>query len=531
MKLIAHWRLNADARDSVGALHAEAQTVAFQDGAAVFNGVDSCVTVPDHPLLQFGTRPFKLTAQVKLSAPPAIASGEVVSKFDAARRNGFSIRIGSSKPGYSSISDARNVHASIDDAKLGEWQDHGKPWLTNTLVSTLTVFRGDLYTGIADAMPGENTPAIFRFRGGTEWEYCGKLDVDPRTRSVMSMIVHAGALYVGTGNWNWDKSLQGNCGPTHVFRYEGGTRWHDCGEFGTGKRVLSLASFDGKLYAGDDRGMVHRMDDDGKWTWCGQLGQHDRVNAMMIFQGRLYGAPHGAIFRYDGGTEWTCVGGLPDRRDGLFGENQTHTLQVYNSHLWAGMWPQGKVLRCEAPGRWTDTGQLGGQYPINEINDLAVYNGKLYAGVIPLAEVYRYETDGQWANIGRLVQNEAMDETSIRTWNRVPCLTVYRGRLFAGTSSCHGDAAEKPHPHAGRVYSIEAGRNVSFDDDLGSDWHEIAFERDATELRLSIDNKLVGRSVAFTAGDYNLSNTQPLCFGVGPQSHLAGAIREVRLFR
>jgi len=173
---------------------------------------------------------------------------------------------------------------------------------------------------------------------------------------------------------------------------------------------------------------------------------------------------------------------------------------------------------------------LGIPTPINEINDLAVYNGKLYAGVIPLGEVYRYETDGQWTNLGRLVQNEQLVEKNIWTWNRVPCLTVFRGRLFAGTNSCHGDAAEKPHPHVGRVYSIEAVRNVSFDDDLGSDWHEIAFERDATELRLSIDGKLFERSAAFTAGDYDLSNTQPLRIGVGPQSHLAGWLRDVRLY-
>lgn len=86
------------------------------------------------------------------------------------------------------------------------------------------------------------------------------------------------------------------------------------------------------------------------------------------------------------------LGDAPDRRDALFGENQTHTLQVYDAHLWAGMWPQGKVLRYEGgvnPGRWTDTGQLGintDTYRINEVNDLTVYNGKMYAGVIPLGE-------------------------------------------------------------------------------------------------------------------------------------------------
>ena len=508
MKLIGHWLPDA----------------------AQFNGIDDCLVIPDEPALRLGTRAFTVTAQVKFAAKLTTAYGEVISKFDTRRRKGFSIRIGGSAPGYSSVSDVRNVYASIDDAKLGAWQDHGKPWPSNTLISTLTVFRGKLYTGIADALPGENTPAIFRFGGGSEWEYCGRLDVDPRTRSVMSLIVHEGNLYAGTGTWDWDKSLNGICGPTHVFRYGGGTQWQDCGEFGNGKRVLSLASFAGQLYAGDDRGMVYRMDGVGQWTGCGQLGAHDRVNALMVFQGKLYGAPHGAIFRYDGGTAWTCIGGAPDRRDALFGENQTHTLQVYESHLWAGLWPQGKVLRYEAPGCWTDTGQLGIPDPINEINDLTVYNGKLYAGVIPLAEVYRYEADGDWTRIARLVENAGLDVKDIQSWNRVPSMAVFQGRLFASTSSCHGNASAQPHPHVGRVYSIEAGRNVSFDDDLGAGWHQITFVRDATELRLLIDDKLVARSATFVADEFDLTNTEPLRIGAGPQSHFAGALRNVRLF-
>jgi hypothetical protein len=536
MKPIAHWPLTRDASDAGGVHHGVAQNVVFRDNAAIFNGVDSCITVPDHPALRLGTRPFTLTARLKLEPRLTSVYGDVISKFDPARRKGFSIRIGSSSPGYSSISDVRSVYAGIDDAKLGDWQDHGKPWPSNTLISTLTVFRGNLYTGIADALTGESAPAIFRFRGGSEWEFCGRLDVDPLTRSVMAMIVHEGNLYAGTGTWDWDKSLNGICGPTHVFRYEGGTRWHDCGQFGTGKRVLSLASFDGTLYAGDDRGMVHRLDDNGQWTFCGQLGSHDRVNAMMVFRGRLYGAPHGAIFRYEGGTQWTCVGGAPDRRDAMFDENQTHALQVYDSHLWAGMWPQGKVLRYEGgenPGRWTDTGQLGigtDVVRINEINDLTVYNGKLFAGVIPLGEVYRYESDRHWTRIARVVHNDAFDERDIRTWNRVPCMAVFQGRLFAGTSTCHGNASARPHPQVGRVYSIETGRNVAFDDDLGAGWHQVTFVRDETELRLFIDGKLVSRSATFVAGDIDLTNTLPLRLGVGPQNHFTGALRDVRLY-
>lgn len=537
---VARWKLDTDARDCAGAHHGQARGVRFATvagrSAAAFDGVESCILVPDHPALRLGEKPFTLSFWLRLPERLTTAFGDVLSKLDATRRRGLTCRIAGSSPGYSSVADVRSIHVGIDDGVLGDWADHGKPWPSNTLISTLSVFRGALYTGIADALPGENTPTVFRFCGGSNWEYCGKLDVDPRTRSVMAMIVHDGALYAGTGTWDWDKSMAGNCGPTQVFRYEGGTTWRDCGQFGSGVRVLSLASFDGKLYAGDDRGMVHRMDGDGQWTFCGQLGSHDRVNAMMVFHGHLYGAPHGAIFRYEGGTQWTCVGGAPDRRDALFGENQTHTLQVYASHLWAGMWPQGKVLRYEEdenPSRWTDTGQLGistDTYRINEINDLTVYNGKMYAGVIPLGEVYRYEADGNWTRVARLVHNDQIDERDVHSWNRIPSMAVFQGRLFAGTSTCHGIASAQPHPEVGRVYSVEAGRNVSFDEDLGSQWRHIAIVRDAQHLRLYVDGRPVASSSPLGEHRLDLANDQPLLIGSGAQNQLTGWLSELRLY-
>lgn len=535
---IAHWPLATDARDHAGRHHGRSTGVRFESvagrAAAAFDGRDSRIVLPDRAALRLGERPFTLSFWVRLPDGVTGVRGDVVSKFDARRRRGLTARVAGSSPGYNSVSDVRSLHVGIDDGLLGEWTDHGKPWPSNTLISTLTVYNGELYTGIADALPSERTPAVFRLRGVRDWESCGRLDVDPRTRSVMSLIVHQGTLYAGTGTWDWDKSIAGNCGPTHVFRYEGGTAWHDCGQFGSGVRVLSLASFEGGLYAGDDRGMVHRMDGDGAWTCCGQLGAHDRVNAMMVHQGRLYGAPHGAIFRYDGGTEWTCVGGAPDRRDGLFDENQTHTLQVYRGHLWAGMWPQGKVLRCEGePGQWTDTGQLGistAVHRINEVNDLTVYNGKLYAGVIPLGEVYRYEADGEWTRVARLVHNEEMRPTDIYSWNRVPSMAVFRGRLFAGTSTCHGIASAEPHPEVGRVYSIEAGRNASFDGDLGTQWRHVAVVREVERLRLCVDGRAAAASAPWGGRPLDLATEEPLLIGAGEQGPLHGWLSDVRLY-
>jgi len=517
-----------DVRFSDAGLSVESVGVELGDGpggrrAALFDGLRSHVVVQDQPERRLAAKEFSIAVWVRAEG----LYGDILGKFDTDRRCGFVLRVGGSSPGYNSVNDARNVHFGIDSDVLGTWEAHGKPWPSNTLISALTVYRGALYAGIADA-------SRFRFCGGSDWAFCGRLHVDPRTRSVMSMLVHDGALYAGSGTWDWVKAIGGDSGPNHVFRYEGGERWHDCGQVGDGRRVLSLASFDGKLYVGDDRTKVYRFDGDGRWSFCGKLGAHRNVNAMMVFQDRLYAATHGAIYRYEGGSEWACVGGTGGPGDSLlYGQDQTHTLQVYQSHLWAGMWPHGKVLRYEGGTQWADCGQLGistDEYTINEVNDLTVYNGKMYAGAIPLGEVYRYESDGQWTRLGRLVHNEQMDPEDVYSWNRVPCMAVFRGRLFAGTSTCHGIASDQPHRDVGRVFSIEAGRNATFDDDLGTAWRHVAAVRDTAELRLYVDGKPVGRSSSFAPADFDLADARPLLIGLGPQSHFRGALSDLRLY-
>ena len=159
---------------------------------------------------------------------------------------------------------------------------------------------------------------------------------DPLTLSVMSLIVHKGRLYAGSGVWNWDKAIKGISGPTHVYCYEGDKQWRDCGRFGSGFRVFSMASFKGDLYTGDDTGKCYRYDGDKKWTFCGQLANEHRLNTLMIYRGSMYGASHGGFFRYEGGEKWTRIGANP------YATTQTHTMVVYDSHLFAGTWPLGQ---------------------------------------------------------------------------------------------------------------------------------------------------------------------------------------------
>ena len=132
--------------------------------------------------------------------------------------------------------------------------------------------------------------------------------------------------------------------------------------------------------------------------------------------------------------------------------------------------------------------------------------------------------------IRRLVNNPAYDPKASGTWARVPSMAGFQGRLFAGTSNCDSVAEEDPRADTGSVFSFEAGRNVSLDDDLGDGWHHLAFVRDETELRLSIDGRLVSRSASFNAHDFDLTNGLPLQIGLGPQNYFTGAITDVRLY-
>jgi hypothetical protein len=434
------------------------------------------------------------------------------------------------------MGDAKNLHFGIDNAINGSWLDCGRPSKNNPLVSTLTVYKGDLYTGIADASKPEDACHVFRYAGGTDWVDCGRVGTHPLAVSVFSIIVHKGQLYAGTGVWDWDRALAGIGGPNRVYRYAGGTRWEDCGQFGNGYRTMALVSFKGDLYAGDDEARFYRYDGNQKWSFCGQVAPTSEIpfDAATVYQGHIYGSTHPGMYRYDGGTNWVCIG------HGPHGITQNHKLQVYEGRLYAGTWPQGKVLRYEGGDQWTDCGQLGiptDRYQINEVNDLTVYNGKLYAGVLPRAEIYRFEVDTRkhkydttWTLLRSLVQRPTWNPGDVHTWFRVPCLTQFQGRLYLGTSTCFGRYDPEVPPEAGRVHSMEAGKNVSYDDDLGSGWKHIVAIREKGHLKLYVDGALKSVSASFDNADFDISSRAPLLIGFGARNYLTGSLDDVQIY-
>lgn len=537
---VAHWPLAKDARDAVGDRHGHAEALTFTAGpdgsaagAAEFDGSRSAVRIDHHPSLRLGTGDFTFTAWIRCEKAMTHVFGDVLSKFDPVGRTGVNLHVSGSSPAYSSMSDQRHVHFGIDDGYIGAWEDLGKPEATNSNVTSLITLQGELYAGIADAIDPRRACRVLRYAGGQTWEDCGRLCDDLGVLSVMSMHVHEGKMYAGSGNWDWARAEGAMPGftPTHVhvYEYQGDAEWRDLGQVGEGYRLMSMCSFEGELYAGLDKrggGGVYRYTGDG-WADCGAPDGRN-IEGFLPSGGRLYAATHGRVYRYEGGTSWTCICKDP------FGINQIHCIAEVEGRLWIGTWPQGYVLRQGGDGEWINTGRLGipeGLHECNEVMDLRVHNGKLYAALIPKSQLWRYEADGQWTLMGSLASRPDWHDDDGDSWCRITSLGSHRGRLIAATGSCYSRAAHQDAEDTlGRVHAMNVGQVASHEHDIGGDWTHLAAVRAGKQTRLYVNGKLAASADAPPRTTLDLTNVSPLRIGAGPSTYFKGAIADVRLY-
>ena len=109
-------------------------------------------------------------------------------------------------------------------------------------------------------------------------------------------------------------------------------------------------------------------------------------------------------------------------------------------------------------------------------------------------------------------------------------MAVFQGRLFHGTSTCEGRYDPNNPAEAGRVYAMEAGKNVSYDDDLGTGWKHVAAIRERGRLRLYVNGELKATSAAFDNSDYDIANRFPLLIGKGAQNYFSGLLDDIRIY-
>lgn len=529
--LVGHWKLREDTRDSSkSGHHGKNRGVGIPAGE--FDGRASQIQIPDAPALRFGAKDFSISLWLYTDKEHTDSPGDLVTKFDPVRRQGFNLSLAASNGGYNSTGNARHVQFGIDAGTTGQWTDCGRPGNKSHNSDALTVFNGNLYAGTCDASSVDDWAHVYRYRGGQNWDDCGRVGTG-RTRGAYALVVHDGSLYAATSASHGRQPKTMDFG--RVYRYRGDKQWEDLGAPGEHYRVNALASFRGKLYAcafniGDPAGYVYVYEGGTTWRVSGEFPGNP--HALAVHDGNLYtGYPRGEIFSFDG-ESWKSLGNPYGTTTEC---NQIHSLGVFQGELHAGTWPKGKVAVWRN-GKWVDRGRLG---DATEVIALTAYNGCFYAGTIPRAEVFRFEADNQWTSLRRLfdppgfepVPVGSNDHQGVIDWSRATSLAVFDGKLFASTGTCYRTMIDPPRPDEmrGRVYSFSTGANVSHDTDLAPGWKHLAAVRDQRHLKLYVDGRLTD-TAEIADRSLEVSNTVPLRIGAGPQSYFKGRIRDVRLY-
>jgi hypothetical protein len=537
--LIGYWKLRGDSRDHSGnGNHGINHGVDLDSGT--FNGAGAYMKVPSSPSLKLGTGNFSMSTWVYTEKELNDIVGDVIDMYDPAIRRGITLSINSSAGGYQAAGTDRHVYFGIDNAQLSDWQDAGRPSLTSNYVSnSMTVYKGKLYAAIMGAKDKKDWAHVFRYEGKQKWADLGRIG-NHNTMGVGPLIVHNGSLYAATATYDWTRVQEGDYEPGRVYRYAGGTTWEDIGQPSDDRTLNTLASYRGKLYVGGgpETWAVYEHDGDNRWNVSKVFPKEGPrklfPHTSRVFRDKLFvGFP--SVYAFDG-KEWTYAG-VPSQPESTL---QTHSLTVFQGNLIAGTWPEAKVARYVGGENWELLGRVGKDG--TEVNSLLVYNGKLYGGSIPHAEVARYDGLPEWTTLKQFyspanwkpvppVENGGNPTPAeLNEWTRVTSMTIYDGRLFAGIASCTSSPLDAPADVRGKIYSIEAGKNVSYDDDLGPGWKHLTAVREGGRLKLYIDGTLVKESSSFDPAKYDISNDQPLRIGFGQSDYFSGKMANLRIY-
>ncbi|QDU37521.1 hypothetical protein Mal4_18350 [Maioricimonas rarisocia] len=519
--LIARWPLAGDTNDqSPHRLHGRLHDVEFVTDetlgrpVASFNGRSSWIDVPAHEHLAIGRSDFSISARVRIDETQDDVPGDVISRYDAGSRRGFHLAVKTNAGVTFTQANARQLQFGIDDNRaVSTWTDCGRPG-NAVLAFALCEFDGDLYAGTCEPGPDESG-RVYRYGDDGTWIDCGAPD---GSNAVTSLAVFDGALYAGTGKYR----LRGSSLPEsenetlggRIFRYDGDSRWIDCGRLPETEAVGGLVVYRGHLYASSlyRPAGFFRYDGATTWTDCGCPVRpddlpgdttHMRVEAMGVFDGWLYATSYdgGRVFRFDGERWFDC---------GQLGDNtQTYAFAVRQGRLYVGTWPSGRVYRFEEPHEWTDVGRLGDEL---EVMGMLVHNGRLIAGTLPLAEVYEYDGGTTWKRLSQL------DHTPEVRYRRAWTMAEHAGQVFCSTLP------------SGHVHSWRAGRVAMSGTALGPGWHHVAAIRTGSTIEMYVDGKLAAREEGDEIGEYDLDCGKPLRIGAGPNDFFKGRLSDVRVY-
>ncbi|MES2792990.1 MAG: LamG domain-containing protein [Planctomycetota bacterium] len=507
--VIAHWKLNGDARDSGSlGLHGDNHGVTFtpaeageKSSAAVFLGRKESITVPQAKTVQLGQHDFSVSLWLHTNEILDDDLGDVLSQYDPVSRKGFHLTLRNNAGITNSSPNTRQLQFGIDSGTEPTFQDLGRPG--NALLGfSISVHEGELYVGTCEPGKGE-AGHVYRYAGPSKWIDCG---APSAANSVSSLAVFQGRLYAGTAKYRVAGSALAESENTNlgggIYRYDGDQKWTPCGQLPQTEAIGGMTVYKGRFYASSlyRPAGFFRYEEGEKWTPMA-TPNGKRTVCLGVWNGYLWatGYDEGNVYRFDGET-WTDLGRVGDN-------TQTYSFAVHQGQLCVATWPSGKVYYLNAAGAWEDKGRLGSEL---EVMGMMVHNGQFYGGTLPLGQVYRFDGETRWTLLRQL------DETKDVKFRRVWTAAQYAGQTFWTTLP------------SGKIFSMEAGKCVTHDRELPAGWRHIAAVKQAGQLRLYVDGKQVAESTEFDPTKFDLSNDQPLKIGAGTGDFFNGRLKDLR---
>ncbi|MFO0917306.1 MAG: LamG domain-containing protein [Planctomycetaceae bacterium] len=504
----AHWKLAGDGRDSVEpAVSGKNLGVTFEPDAqsAKFDGRGSQIEIPFAEKLRLGSDDFTLSVWVRTEATLDDDLGDLISQFDAPTRTGFHLGLRNNAGVTHSQTNYRQLQFGIDAGTEPVFTDEGRPG-SAIYGQSMAVQGGELYVGTCET-GSTQAGHVYRYGGPGQWIDEGTPD---QSNSVTAMAAWNGSLYVGSGKYRLGGSSLTESENPHlggkIFRFLGEGKWEEVGRFPEMEAVGGMVVYRGRLYVSSlyQPASFFRYEGERKWTPL-STPNGKRVEALGVYDGALWatGYDEGHVYRFDG-ERWTDLG-----RVGEAENTQTYAFATYQGRLQVATWRTGKVFDWNGT-TWIDRGRLGEEL---EVMGMLVHNGSLYGGTLPLGQLYRYAGDQSWTLLKQL------DTTPDVKYRRVWTMAQFRGKLFATTLP------------SGHVWSMEAGRCVTWDQEFPPGWHHVAAQRQGDRLRLFVDGQLAAETVAPRAGALDLVTSAPWRIGAGSGDHFNGSLADVQFYR
>lgn len=226
--------------------------------------------------------------------------------------------------------------------------------------------------------------------------------------------------------------------------------WQDCGRPGNAKFIYSMATINGKLYAGtfereaDQTGHLWRYEGNGQWHHCGSTPDgSNSVSSITLFDGALYctsgrynpvgsrlgppqnTAPGGHVYRIENDDQWIDCG-VPGGEDAVPESTPTtgyesgkadeaFALTVFQNRLYVTSYHRRGVYVYEGGTNWKYAGLP------ERLMSFAVYRDQLYA-LVNGGPIYRYEGGEEWTFCGRPANQD-----------QIYSAATYKGDMLIGT--------------------------------------------------------------------------------------------------